>query len=200
MSDVAPPRGMLRPPSERPAGKRGVRGTIAATVAIAGVLPLPFLNGPAETGWAEPAIVAASLALFGAAVLLWTAHRQVWIATAAAAVVAGGALAFTAITAEIRAHDRAIQATERWADASYSFPRARGAILTKAEARAVPKGLTREQLIKRFGEPSTRGVQHFRNRSDLRCVAYRRTDARPASQTLNAFCFRDGRYVELGEW
>ena len=198
MSDVAAPRGMLRPPSERPAGKRGVRGTIAALVAVAGVVPLPWLNGDAETAWAEPAIVAATLALFGAAVLLWTARRWVWIATAAVAAVAGVALGATAMAAEIRARDRAVHA---WAGASFSFrPRARGAILTEAEARAVPKGLTREQLIERLGEPSARGVQHFREEPDLRCVANRRSAAKPISHTLNAFCFRGGRYVELAEW
>ncbi len=85
-------------------------------------------------------------------------------------------------------------------DSSFSFPRARGAILTKAEAEAVPKGLTRAQLLARLGEPSARGVQGLSDEPRLRCLAYRRTDRRPLSQTLNAFCFRDGRYVELGEW
>ena len=200
MSDVAAPRGMLRPPSERPAGRRGVRGTIAALVAVAAVVPLPWLNVNAHTAWAEPAIVAGTLALFAAAMLLWTARRWVWIGIAAAVVVMGIAVVVVAIAAESRADSRARQAEEGWAGASFSFPRARGAILTEADARAVPKGVTRERLIERLGEPSARGVQHFRDEPSLRCLAYRRTATNPVSQTLNAFCFRNGRYVELVEW
>ena len=191
---------MLRPPSERPAGKRGVRGAIAVLVAIAGVLPLPYLNGPARTAWAEPAIVAAALTLFAAATLLWTARRPTWIAMAALAAAAGIAGATAAIAAESRAESREFAAHVRSAGADFSYPRARGAVLTKAEAVAVPEGLTRERMIARFGEPSARGVQHLRGEPDLRCLAYRRTHGKPLSQTLNASCFRNGRYVELAEW
>jgi hypothetical protein len=192
---------MLRPPSERPAGRRGVRGTVAALAAVGGVVPLAFLNADARTAWAEPAIVAAALALFAGAALLWTARRPVWIAMAVAAVVVGIAGATVAIAAELRMDTRATQEAERWSGgADFGFPRARGAILSEAEARAVPKGLTRQSLIQRFGEPSARGVQHFPEGPDMRCLAYRRTAAKPVSQILHAFCFRNGRYVELGDW
>jgi hypothetical protein len=192
---------MLRPPSERPAGRRGVRGTVAALAAVGGVVPLLFLNADARTAWAEPVIVAAAVTLFCGAALLWSARRPVWIALAAVAIAAGIAGATVAIAAESRADSRATHEAERWAGASVAFTGARGALVTTAEAHAVPTGLTRAQLVERLGQPPAYGVQHITDEPDLRCLAYRRTDRRPIDRApLSAFCFRDGRYVELGEW
>ena len=201
MSDVAAPSGTLRPPSERPAGRRGVRGTVAALAAVAGVVPLPFLNADAHTAWGEPAIVVAALALFGGAALLWTARRPVWIAMAAAMVVAGITGATVAVGGELAADSRARHAEERWAGAVVGFTGPRGPLVTRAEAKTVPKGLTRAQLVERLGKPPARGVQHITGEPDLRCLGYRRTNGRPIDGApLNAFCFRGGRYVELGDW
>jgi hypothetical protein len=200
MSNVAPPRELLRAPADRPAGKRGARGAIAAVAAFSSLVPMVFFTNAGDSAWARPGIVAGSLALIAGALLLWTARRRMVLVGAVVAVAAGATLGTLAVAAERSAESSEQREADRWAGAAFSYPRERGAILTKAEAGAVPKGLMRAQLLARLGEPSARGVQRITDEPDLRCLAYRRSDRKPVSQTLNAFCFRNGRYVELGEW
>jgi hypothetical protein len=200
MSNVAPPAKALRAPADRPAGKRGVRGWVAAVAAFSSLLPMAFFQNAGDSAWARPGIAAGSLALIAGALLLWTARRRLVVAGAVVAVAAGGTLGWLAVAAERETESRERREADRWAGAAVSFTRARGAIVTKAEAAAVPKGLTRAALIARLGEPSARGVQRITDEPDLRCLGYRRTGEKAFDQTLTAFCFRDGRYVELGEW
>ena len=200
MSDLASPPELLRAPADRPAGKRGVRGAIAAVAAAGSLVPMIFFQNAGDSEWARPGIVAGSLALMAGALLLWTTRRRLVVAGAVVAVAAGATLGWLAVAAERSAEDRERRAAERWAGGDFTYPRSRGAVLTKAEAEAIPKGLTRAELLARLGEPSARGVQRITDEPDLHCVAYRRTAGEAISQTLNAFCFRDGRYVELGEW
>jgi hypothetical protein len=200
MSNVAAPPELLRAPADRPAGKRGARGTVAAAAALASLVPMLFFENAGDSSWARPGIAAGSLALIAGALLLWTARRRIVVAAAIAAVAAGATLGWLAVAAELRAESRERRAADRWAGADFSYPRARGAILTKAEAEALPKGLSRAELVARLGEPSAQGLQRITDEPDLRCLAYRRTGGRAVSQALNAFCFRNGRYVELGEW
>jgi hypothetical protein len=200
MSNVAPPPELLRAPADRPAGKRGARGAIAAVAALGSLVPMIFFQNAGDSAWARPGIAAGSLGLIAGAVLLWTARRRLVVAGAVVAIAAGGTLGWLAVAAERSAESRERREADRWAGADLSYPRARGAVLTKPEADAIPKGLTRAELLARLGEPSARGWQRITDEPDLRCLAYRRTPGKAVSQTLNAFCFRGGRYVELGEW
>src|SRR5688572_4637529 len=200
MSDVAPQPELLRAPADRPAGKRGARGWLAALAAFSSLVPMAFFQNAGDSAWARPGIVAGSLGLIAGALLLWTARRRLVVAGALVAVVAGGTLGWLAVAAELSTESRERREADRWAGAAVSYLRARGAIVTKAEAEATPKGLTRAQLLARLGEPAARGVQRVTDVPDLRCIAYRRTRGKAFRQTLNAFCFRDGRYVELREW
>ena len=79
-----------------------------------------------------------------------------------------------------------------------SVSNTRGPRLTKAQAEAVPMGLTREQLRNRLGAPSSYGIQRVNEGPDMRCWGYRGSARHPHS--LHAFCFRHGRYAELVEW
>jgi hypothetical protein len=200
MTDLASRSTLLEPPAARPAGRRGIRGPVAAIAALAAVVPAMFFRAANDTSWARPVLVGAGILLIGGAVLLWTTRRAVVLGAAVVLALAGVAGTVVAIGAENRAERRAQHELDRWGGADFSYPRARGAILTRAEAQAVPKGLTREQLTARLGEPSATGVQRFRGEPDLRCLAYRSTSKEPASQLLRAFCFRNGRYAELGQW
>jgi hypothetical protein len=200
MSQLVSPPGLLRPPADRPAGKRGVRGPVAAVAAIAALVPLGFARVADETAAGGPAALAAGVALIGGALLLWTARRPGAMVAAVVLVLAGAVGATVAIGAEIRAEDEARREADRWAGSTFGFPRARGAVLTRAEAEAVPKGLTREALTARLGAPSATGIQRLAGEPDMRCMAYRSTTRPPRSELLHAFCFRDGRYAELGEW
>ena len=165
MSDVAPPHELLRAPADRPAGKRGARGFVAAVAALSSLVPMVFFSNAGDSAWARPGIAAGSLALIAGAVLLWTARRRLVVAVAVVAVAAGGTLGWLAVASELSTESRERREADRWAGAAVSFIRARGAIVTKGKADAVPKGLTRAALIARLGEPSARGVQRISRRA-----------------------------------
>ena len=95
MTAIAPNGGLLKPPSERPAGRRGPRGPIAALAALAALIPLVFGRFADETSWGQPVLLLAFAALIAAAVLLWTACRSLTLAAAVALIVLGGAGAYT---------------------------------------------------------------------------------------------------------
>jgi hypothetical protein len=199
MSDVAAPRGTLRPPSERPAGRRGPRGWIAAVAALAGLCPMSFVLNAGDTDWARAALVASAAALIGGALLLWTTRRRPVVALALALAVAGGAGTVIAMTAESRAENERSHRVYHLGGAVFDEPVARGPRLTRAEARAVPTGLTRKQLRARLGPPASYGVQRVNDGRDMRCWAYR-SESRGARGVLHVFCFRHGRYAERTTW
>jgi hypothetical protein len=196
MSKLAAPRGLLQPPADRPAGRRGPRGPLAAVAALGGLLPLAF-SGPAdETSWGQPAMIVAGATLIGGAVLLWTARRRVAVAAAFALVVLGAVGGAAAISSELRTESRRLRAEDRVGGAVMDDPAVGGPRLTQAAAEAVPVGLTRKELRGRLGAPASYGIQRITDGPDLRCWAYWTT--RP--HTLHAFCFEHGRYSELMRW
>jgi hypothetical protein len=200
MTDLASRSDLLVPPSERPAGHRGPRGPIAAVAALAGIIPLTWAQSFDETSWGAPTMLAAGASLVAGAVLLWTARRRVAVGAAAALVLLGAVGGAVAIAAEFRTESRRMAEEDRLGGAVFDEPRARGPRLTKAQAEAVPMGLTREQLRSRLGAPATHGIQRITDGPDMRCWAYRSPDTHPRWPLLHAFCFRDGRYAELTEW
>jgi hypothetical protein len=200
MSNAAVPPGRLQAPADRPAGRRGPRGPVAAVAALAALVPLAF-SGPAdETSWGRPAMLVAAATLVGGAAMLWTARRRATVAAAFALVALGAAGGAAAISTELRTESRRLRAEDRWAGRVFTDARAQGAVLTDNQAEAVPKGLTAQALRARLGRPATTGIQRITDEPDLRCLAYRSSRRAPNRQTLRAFCFRDGRYVELGDW
>jgi hypothetical protein len=196
MTAIAPSGGLLKPPSERPAGKRGPRGPIAAIVALGALIPLAFARFADETSWARPVMLAAIAALICGALLLWTARRSVMLVAAVALVALGGAGAVVSIRGELRAESERLNAEDRLGGAVFEDPGVHGPRLTRAEAEAVPMGLTRQQLRSRLGAPPSHGIQRVNEGADMRCWAYRAA----TRHRLHAFCFRDGRYAELTEW
>jgi hypothetical protein len=99
-----------------------------------------------------------------------------------------------------RARHRVVSEEEKWGGSVFRYDEHRGARLSTAEAEAVPKGLTHEQLRARLGVPAGRGIQRVFDGPDLRCLAYRSDSTDPNRLSLHAFCFRDGRYEALREW
>jgi len=196
MTAFAPSGGLLQPPSERPAGRRGPRGTIAAIVALGALIPLAFARFADETSWAQPVMLLAIAALVAAATLLWTARRSGTLAVAVALVALGGVGAVVSISGELRAESKRLHEEDRLGGAVFGDPGVRGPHLTEAEVRAVPMGLTRKQLRSRLGAPPSHGIQRVNEGTDMRCWAYRAA----TRHRLHAFCFRDGRYAELTEW
>ena len=200
MTDLASHGERLRPPSERLAGDRGARGPVAAIAALVGLLPLTWARIADETSWGQPAMVIAGVALIAAALLLWTARRRLAVGAAVALLVLGGVGGVGAIAAEVQAESRRMAKEDRLGGSVFDEPRQRGPRLTKAQAEAVPAGLTREQLRARFGPPASTGIQRVTDGPDMRCWAYRSPDRHPHWPLLHAFCFEDGRYAELVEW
>ena len=196
MTAIAPSGGLLKPPSERPAGRRGPRGPIAAIVALGALIPLAFARFADETSWAQPVMLFAIAALICGALLLWTARRSVTLAAAVALVAFGAAAAVVAIRGELRAESDRQDAENRLGGAVFGDPGGRGPRLTRAEAAAVPMGLTRKQLRRRLGAPPSYGIQRVNEGTDMRCWAYRAA----TRHRLHAFCFRNGRYTELIHW
>lgn len=196
MTAIAPSGGRLHPPSQRPAGRRGPRGPIAAIVALAALIPLAFARFADETSWAQPVMLLAIAALICGALLLWTARRNVALVAAVALVALGGGGAVVSIRGELRAESERLNAEDRLGGAVFEDPGARGPRLTRAEADAVPMGLTRKRLRSRLGAPPSHGIQRVNEGTDMRCWAYRAA----TRHRLHAFCFRNGRYAELIRW
>jgi hypothetical protein len=146
MTGLAPHSELSPPPSERPAGRRGVRGPVAAIAALAGLLPLTTARFADETSWGKPAMIGAGAALILAALVLWTARRRAAVGAAVALLLLGVVGAVLAISAEIRTENRRWAEEDRLGGSVFDEPRQRGPRLTMAEAEAVPKGLTRGQL------------------------------------------------------
>ena len=198
MTTIAANGGLVKPPCDRPAGRRGPRGPIAAIAALVALIPLGFGRFADETSWGQPVMLLAVGVLICGALLVWTARRSVTLAAAVALVALGGAGAVVSIAAELRTESRRMQAEDRLGGAVFGESNTRGPRLTKAQAEAVPMGLSREQLRSRLGAPRAYGIQRVNDGPDMRCWGYRGSARQPHS--LHAFCFRHGRYAELVEW
>jgi len=195
MADIATRSRLLHAPADRPAGRRGARGGLAAAAALGAVLPLSLSRFTDDPSWAGPGLAAFGLALLGGALLLWTARRPATLGAAVALVVLGVAGTVAAMGAANHAESEA----EKWGGFVMS-DNLRSPPVSRAEAEAVPKGLTREQVTRRLGRPPGHGIQRVTGEPDLRCLVYRSPRSTPNRLALHAFCFRDGRYAELREW
>jgi hypothetical protein len=167
-------------------------------VALASLFPLTIAQvGASDPAWTRPALLVAGVAAMVAAVLLWVARRRLALVLAIALVLLG--IAGTVVAEGERHHVQAEQ--DKWGGFVSGDETQRGAILSKREAEAVPKGLTPGQLRERLGPPAAAGIQRVFDAPDLRCLEYRRAGARSRDFfQMHAFCFQDGRYAVLREW
>ena len=185
-------RRILDPPAARPVGARGPRGVLAWVVAIVALVAILYIGWDEDPGWTVLVSAAAAVALTLAAVLLWVARRPYALAGAAALVVLAGWGSVSAYDAR----DRAQRERDKWRGGLVVFER-KGRPLTRAEAEAVPLGLTRAQLQARLGTRAGRGVQRITGEPDMRCVAYRKRPPESRLGPAYSFCFRDGHYAAL---
>jgi hypothetical protein len=196
--DAPGPSGLLRAPADRPAGKRGLRAPLAGLVALATLFPFSASQfdsaGPA---WTKTAFVLAAVAGLVAAMLLWVARRRFTLVLAIGLVLLG----LVGSVAAQRERNRVTSEEEQWGGwVMLRGHENRGVRLSAAEANAVPKGLTWEQLRARVGMPAGSGIQRVYDGPDLRCLLYRSHDANPNRPRLHAFCASDGRYEVLRKW
>jgi hypothetical protein len=192
------PSGLLRAPADRPAGRRGPRAPLAGLVALATLFPLSVAQfEPADPAWTRPAFALAAAAGLVSTLLLWVARRRYFLVLAVGLALLG----LVGTVAAERARTRVISEEEKWGGFVMSFyDEHRGARLSTAEAEAVPKGLTREQLRARLGAPAGSAIQRVHDGPDLPCLAYRSAGTGPRRLDLHGFCFSDGRYEALREW
>jgi hypothetical protein len=188
-------RRLMQAPADRAAGSRGPRAKLAGLVAVGGLLLLSFSSFSRDPAWAGIAFACAAATLMAAAVLLWIARggRALALGVALIPLAAAGGVA-----AEV-ARDRAEHEAAKWGGSVFSFER-KGRILTRAQAEAVPTGVTQERLTARLGPPAGRGVQRVFGEPDMRCLGYRSVEREGGIPRLHAFCFSDGRYAALREW
>lgn len=188
-------RRILRSPAERPPGKRGLRGVAACVAAAGALVPLAFSSGTGDPGWVRPVFISVAVGMTLGATLLWVARRPVTLALGIGLLllsVAGG------VEAD-RAESHAQHEADKWTGASW-HAHEKGRLLTLAEARAVPEGVTKNQLKALLGPAAGSGVQQVEGEKDLRCIAYRSHRGQGLGRILHAFCFTDGRYTDLREW
>ena len=192
------PSGVLRAPADRPAGKRGLRAPLAGLVALATLFPISLATyAAAEPSWTRPVFAIAAVAGVAASVLLWVARRRFTLALAVGLALLG----LVGTVAAERARNRVIAEEEKWGGFAMGFyDDQRGARLSTAAAEAVPKGITKDQLLARLGVPAGSGIQRVDDGRDLRCLAYRSGRTGPRRLDLHAFCFSDGRYDVLRKW
>jgi len=185
--------GLRLAPADRAAGARGPRAKLAGAVAIVALPVLAMSSFDRDPGWTVFAFAAAAGMLVAAAVLLWIGRNTRVLVLAVVLIPLGVA---TAVAAEAE-RNRVQHEAEKWGGASYRFD-AKGRILTREQAEAVPEGITTEELKARLGPAAGSGVQRVTGEPDMRCVAYRGNSAE--FPPLFAFCIREGRYEALRQW
>jgi hypothetical protein len=184
---------LLEAPADRPAGQRGWRAWLAGAVAVA-ALPVLAISSVAEGGDRAVDLVAAA-ALVAAAVLIWTTRRGAGLAVAGVlAVLAAAAVAIAGVTN--RHH---VQGGNRWGEMTYTYDPG-GPAITRAQARAVPKGSTEDELTEVLGSEAGSGTWSGRGGRDMRCLVYRNEASRGVADAVFAFCFADDAYVSLQQW
>jgi len=185
--------GLLQAPADRPAGKRGIRGLIAAVASVGALFSLSFTTNWDDPSWGKPALLAVGAALTAAAVLLWVARHPALLAAAAALLVAATGVWVVADSAR-RSEQRE---EDKWGGASFDYDD-KGPAITRAEAEAVPIGASKDEVKRILGPAAGSGIQRVNDGEDLRCRAYR-AEERPAWK-LYALCFTGDRYTDLREW
>src|SRR5262245_53522092 len=186
----------MPPPADRPAGRRGARGPIACVVAILGLVPFAFSQGPSELDWSELAYGAAGVAAVAAAVLIWVARQpSLLVAGVALAVLACGGFAVTQAERARANHER-----DRWAGASWRYD-AKSRPVTKRQVDDLPEHASRATVIAVLGRTRGRGIQWMNGEPNMRCLVYNGTrvrDGRPRHGY--GTCFRDGRLEAVRRW
>jgi hypothetical protein len=185
---------LLRAPADRPAGSRGIRGVAAAVATLAALVTLTYGSRWDMPVWSRFVMLGAGTGLVGAALLLWTARRRGTLVLAVGLIV----LAVPAWVAVERTRQTDRREADKWGGAVVSFDD-KGAVLTQAEAEAVPKGTTKDEVRELLGPAAGSGIQRVTDGKDLRCVAYRVAGKRPEA-SLHAFCFTGERYTDLHKW
>jgi hypothetical protein len=183
----------LEAPADRPAGRRGWRAPVAGVVAVA-ALPALVISSVGEGGERAGHLLAAG-ALLTAAVLIWTARRTSGLAVAGGLVVA--AVAAVPLVGVTNRHHA--QGSNRWGEMTYTYEPG-GRAITRAQARAVPKGSTEDQLKEILGSEAGSGAWRGRGGRDMRCLVYRAQASRGETDDLFAFCFAGDRYASLQQW
>jgi hypothetical protein len=186
--------GLLEAPADRPAGKRGIRGAAAAVATLAALVTLTYGSRWDMPVWGRFVMLGAGTGLVGAAVLLWTARRRGAVVLAVGLIV----LAVPAWVAVENARRDAQREAEKWGGTSFKYDE-KGPVISQAEADAVPKGSTKDEVRAILGPAAGSGIQRVNDGKDLRCVAYRAAGKRPLDR-LYAFCFTGERYTDLHEW
>src|SRR5918999_1314426 len=131
----------LQAPADMPPGRRGWRVWLAFGAAVAALPALAFSTYADPPGWTGPAFLFAAFALTTAAVVLWTARRHVVLGLAAV-LVAAAIAAGTVAEAAQRSHQRE---EERLAGSAFNCDE-EGPAITRAQAEAVPKGSTKDEV------------------------------------------------------
>jgi hypothetical protein len=183
---------LLQAPADRPAGKRGLRGTVAAVATIAALVTLVYGSRWDMPAWGRGLMLAAGAGLIGAALLLWTARRPAALALAAALT----ALAVPPWVIVESHRQQEQREAEKWGGMTFQYDD-RGPMITEAQAEAVPKGATKDEVKAILGPAAGSGVQHIRgDAKDLLCLIYRDAN-RPKSVPTFALCFTGNRYTHL---
>lgn len=183
----------LQAPADRPAGQRGWRARLAGAASVAALAVLA-ISSVAEGGDRAMDLVAAA-ALVAAAVLVWTARRGSGLVVAGALVVA--AVAAVAMAGFTNRHHA--QGSNRWGEMTYTYD-PDGPAITRAQARAVPKGSTEDELAEILGSEAGSGTWRGRGGRDMRCLFYLDQSSRRPSDRTFAFCFAGDTYASLQRW
>jgi hypothetical protein len=182
--------GLLEAPADRPAGTRGIRGAAAAVATLAALVTLTYGSRWDMPVWSRFVMLGAGTGLVGAALLLWTARRPAALVLAAALV----ALAVPPWVIVERHRLQEQREAEKWGGMTFKYDD-RGPMITEAQAEAVPKGATKNEVKAILGPAAGSGVQHIHGAKDLLCLIYR--DAKHPKVSTFALCFTGNRYSDL---
>jgi hypothetical protein len=183
---------LLEAPADRPPGQRGWRAWLACGVAVA-ALPVLALSSTAAAGDRVVSLVQAA-ALVAAAVLLWTARRAPALALAGVAIAAS-ATAVVLIDVPNRIHG---EGGTRGAEMEYSYD-PDGRAITLAQAKAVPKGSTADEVVEILGAAAGDATLRRRDGTDSACLVYGEASGQPYDPVF-AYCFTDDRYASFHRW
>jgi hypothetical protein len=183
---------LLRAPADRPTGQRGIRAPLAAVAVIAALVTLTYGSRWDMPAWGRGVVLAAGAGLFAAAFLLWTARRPAALAGAAALV----ALAVPPWVAVESHRQQEQREAEKWGGMSFSYDD-RGPMITKAQAEAVPKGATKDEVKAILGPAAGSGIQRVHGGDDLRCRIYRSAERPNSAFDTYALCFTGDLYTDL---
>jgi hypothetical protein len=185
--------GLLQAPADRPAGKRGIRGAVAAVTTLAALLTLTYGSRWDMPAWGRVVMLAAGAGLVAAAFLFWMGRRRAGLVLAAG-LVALAVPAWVVVEGSRRSEQRE---AEKWGGSSLTYDD-KAPVVSRAAIDAVPEGATKDEVKAILGPAAGSGIQHVDDGDDLRCRVYR-ADRRRFGK-LWALCFTGDRYTDLLEW